>query len=493
MSVMGSLPASKWRSRRKVFCTADNQHPIALDSRPVPQELFRAMPFPDHPAPFPSEADRNWRLFLWFRVLFSARFYYPVLAVLFLDLGLSATQYTLLNVAWAAASLLSDVPAGVLADRIGRKPLLIAAGCCMVAEMAILCLAPRDGGTLLFLFCLANRILSGLAEGLASGADEAIVYDSLAERGRTGEWNAVLEQLTRWQSVGFVIAMLVGGAVYAPGFVNGALGMIGIHASVDQATTLRFPIVLTLLSALGVLVLALNFKEPHRRNPHAVEDEEGHHASSVTGAYTFVIRAGRWLLGSPVALFVVCAGFILESAVRLFLTFSSSYFRLIGIPEIAFGVLGAAMGGLGFFVSPWARRLVSTRSVGGVFAIIAAIVLAGLAGVALHPRHWGAIFGFMLGGAMTLIGFSVSTYLNTLVDSHHRATVLSFKGLAFNLAYGGISLLFALALRFVPGASPQDQLANAFALVPCWLVFVWVLLLVVFRKHRHLITANASA
>ena len=77
-------------------------------------------------------ADRNWRLFLWFRLLFSCRFYYPVLAVLFLDLGLTATQYTLLNVFWAAASLLSDVPAGVLADRFGRKPLLVAAGFCMV-------------------------------------------------------------------------------------------------------------------------------------------------------------------------------------------------------------------------------------------------------------------------------------------------------------------------------------------------------------------------
>jgi MFS family permease len=441
----------------------------------------------------PSDADRNWRLFLWFRVLFSARFYYPVLAVLFLDLGLTATQYTLLNVAWAAASLLSDVPAGVLADRIGRKPLLIAAGCCMVAEMAILCVAPRDGGVALFLFCLANRILSGLAEGLASGADEAIVYDSLAERGRTGEWNMVLEQLTRWQSVGFVVAMLAGGAVYAPGFVNGALSLLGMHASLDQATTLRFPVVLTLLSAVGVLLLAVNFREPLRRNPHALEDAEGHHAASVAGAYAFVIRAGRWLLGSPVALFVVCAGFVLESVVRLFLTFSSSYFRLIDIPEIAFGVLGAAMGGIGFFVSPWARRLVSTRSINSSFTIIGMIVLTGLVGVALHPPYWGVIFGFLLGGAMTLIGFSVSTYLNTLVDSHHRATVLSFKGLAFNFAYGGISLLFALALRFVPGATAQDQLANAFALVPCWLVLVWILLLVGFRKHRNLITRGRTS
>ena len=39
---------------------------------------------------FSDAADRNWRRFVLFRVLFNSRFYYPVLAVLFLDLGLSA-------------------------------------------------------------------------------------------------------------------------------------------------------------------------------------------------------------------------------------------------------------------------------------------------------------------------------------------------------------------------------------------------------------------
>src|SRR5476649_1853892 len=66
-------------------------------------------------------ADRNWRRFVIFRVLFNARFYYPVLAVLFLDLGLTATEYTLLNFAWALAIVFTDLPAGVLADRIGDR------------------------------------------------------------------------------------------------------------------------------------------------------------------------------------------------------------------------------------------------------------------------------------------------------------------------------------------------------------------------------------
>src|ERR1700679_1392344 len=123
-----------------------------------------------------SDADRNWRRFVLFRVLFNSRFYYPVLAVLFLDLGLSATAYTVLNFAWALAIVFTDVPAGVLADRIGRKPLVVAASVCMVLEMGLLCVAPQHGGLVLLLCCFANRILSGAAEGMASGADEALVF-----------------------------------------------------------------------------------------------------------------------------------------------------------------------------------------------------------------------------------------------------------------------------------------------------------------------------
>src|SRR6202453_3114457 len=167
-----------------------------------------------------SDADRNWRRFVLFRVLFNSRFYYPVLAVLFLDLGLSPAEYTLLNFAWALAIVFTDVPAGVLADRIGRKPLIVAAAIFMVLEMILLSAAPIHGGIILLLCCLANRILSGMAEGMASGADEALVFDSLAERDRSGEWPEVLAQVMRWQGVGMVFAMLVGGAIFDPAFMG---------------------------------------------------------------------------------------------------------------------------------------------------------------------------------------------------------------------------------------------------------------------------------
>jgi hypothetical protein len=64
----------------------------------------------------------------------------------------------------------------------------------MAAEMAVLLLATPGGGTLVFYLFLVNRVISGLAEAAASGADEALVYDSLKVAGREQEWGASLNK-----------------------------------------------------------------------------------------------------------------------------------------------------------------------------------------------------------------------------------------------------------------------------------------------------------
>ena len=141
---------------------------------------------------------RNIPLFIVFRVLFNARWYYPVLAVLFLDFGLSIEQYALLNVAWAVAIMGLEVPSGALADQLGRKRMVVFAALLMVVEMAVFAFAPLGNPSLLFGLFLVNRVLSGAAEASASGADEALAYDSLVAEGRADEWPRVLERLMRW-------------------------------------------------------------------------------------------------------------------------------------------------------------------------------------------------------------------------------------------------------------------------------------------------------
>ena len=439
---------------------------------------------PDSRGPSASDADRNWKRFVFFRVLFNSRFYYPVLAVFFLDLGLSATQYTVLNFAWALAIVFADVPAGVLADRIGRKPLVVAATVCMVGEMLLLIFAPRHGGMVLFLFCLANRALSGVAEGMASGADEALVFDSLAERNRSDEWPQVLDQVIRWQSVGMVVAMLVGGASYDPVFMTRLAQAAGLAVHFDQGTTLRFPIYLNLVTACLALVVVLGFREPAVHEAHAATAVEPGEPETTMTAWSHLLSAGKWVLTTPIALFVLIGGLLLDSVVRLFLTFSSSYFRLIDLPEASFGLVGAALGGLGLVFSPLARWLVRAQSLRANYHLIALVTLLALGGAAFEIPLWGVLFMIPLGGAMTALGFMVSYYLNTLVDSRHRATVLSFKGLAFNLGYGFIGLLFALALQALKqDGHPTHALAAGFRLLPLWLILTFGLFALVFWRR----------
>ena len=100
----------------------------------------------------------------------------------------SLEQFGILNAVWALTIVLSEVPSGALADTIGRRKLLITAGLCMAVEMGVLLIATPGGGALVFYLFLVNRIISGIAEAAASGADEALVYDSLKSAGREIEW-----------------------------------------------------------------------------------------------------------------------------------------------------------------------------------------------------------------------------------------------------------------------------------------------------------------
>ena len=198
----------------------------------------------------------NIRLFIAFRLLFNARFYYPVFTILFLDYGLTLEQFALLNTVWAFTIVLAEVPSGVLADFLGRKRLLVATSLLMIVEMSVIAFVPLGTSQLIFYAFLINRVLSGLAEAMASGADEALAYDTLAERGMAKEWPKVLELQMRVQSIGYIFAMTLGGLVYDPGMVNRLLGWLGRPESIEQHMSMRYPVYLTLLFSLLAIVFA---------------------------------------------------------------------------------------------------------------------------------------------------------------------------------------------------------------------------------------------
>lgn len=127
---------------------------------------------------------RNVRYFLVFRISYFARFYYPVFTLLYLDYGLTLSQFAILNVIWAATIVISEVPSGAFADTLGRKKLVVLSSVVMFVEIAMIALVPTGNPTLVFVVFMINRVLSGLAMSLASGADEALAYDTLKAQGK---------------------------------------------------------------------------------------------------------------------------------------------------------------------------------------------------------------------------------------------------------------------------------------------------------------------
>lgn len=353
-------------------------------------------------------------------------------ALLFLEFGLSLAQFSISNLIWAVAIVSLEVPSGALADIVGRKKLVVLAALLMIMEMAVLLLAqPHSGNSLLMFFCL-NRFLSGAGEAMASGADEALAYDSLVESGDEGRWSEVLEWQTRLSSIAFFIVMLSGAAVYDPSVVNAVGGYVGWDLALSKADTLKLPIWLTLGSAALALLAALALR------PNDGEDQT--HESS---PWSKVREVGVKIAKTRQILVVVLAAVLFDQAARASMTMSSQTFAAYGIAEVWFGVIGAAMALSGALISKPARLLADYGNRSLVFWLMIGLSMLGLLGQAANHGVYGLFFVLLLSIVMSLNGFFASFYLNQMSSSKERATLLSFKGLLCNVGFGVISLYYS--------------------------------------------------
>ncbi len=402
----------------------------------------------------------NIRNFYLFRVFFHARFYYPVFAVLFLDLGLSVEQFALLNAIWAATIVLLEVPSGVLADLIGRARLLRVSAGLMMAEMLLILFTPPGRGALTFWMLLGNRIVSGASEAMASGADEALAYDSLVEQDRVADWPHILERVMKWNALAMIVAMITGAILYDPTW----MANIRFIQQIPPQVIIKLPVLATFGCSLVVAYAALRMREP--RIHVATVDPGG--GTTIHQAIGFMLTAARRVLTHPVMFLVILTGLLHDSVIRMVLTLSSEYFRWIHIPARYFGMLGAAMALMGLCTPPLARRLVARCTAPRNFILTATITLLALVGAASTRHQAGFLFILLMMAGFTLLNYLVSYYLNREAESHERATILSFKGLAYNLGYGVMGLLYSGYYRHLQGTDADAAFGISLRAFPIW-------------------------
>jgi len=391
---------------------------------------------------------------MMFRIFFNIRFYYPVFMVMFLRYGITLEQFGLLNAVWAVVIVLLEVPSGALADLVGRKALLVAAATMMALEMLLLAIVPVDSAWVLPALLL-NRVLSGAAEAFASGADEALAFDSLKAADRETEWPIVLERLMQVGGIATIVAMVTGSLVYSPDLFNAAGVWLGLPLNLTSEDTFRLPIWLTFCSACCAIGVTLAMHEPRKA-------KESSHRVGLLEPFRQTLQTGRWILTNSLVLVVIAAGVLFDQPIRQLLVVSSQLYARIEIPELLFGIVSAGTAVIGLFAAAPMRRLATRQSPQANFWLLLTVVTVGLTGTALLIPWWGVVFFMLLSLSMRLLMFLQSHYLNQLVDSAHRATVLSFRGLAVNVSYGLMSIAFAGAVTAVERTTPNVAQETAF-------------------------------
>ena len=138
--------------------------------------------------------------------------------------------------------------------------------------------------------------------------------------------------------------------------------------SFDSAETAR-PIFLNLVTALLTLLAALSLRETgnYQSNTDPI--------SSKT-AFAQTWRVAKWIAHTPFALIVILAAATIDSAIRMFITLNSEYYRQISFPEVAFGLIGAVIALQGMVVARF-REMTRIRTQSNFLIISSPLHLLG--------------------------------------------------------------------------------------------------------------------
>src|ERR671930_363422 len=131
----------------------------------------------------------------------------PIWAVFLLSRGLSLSQFGIVEAALHVGMLIAQVPMGALADALGRRRLLIAAGFFTATAELGYVYAPG------FLLICAAGAVHGVAFALRTGADEAYLFDALAHDDAQAQFPRMLGGLWAVFQFASAISFLAGGLI----------------------------------------------------------------------------------------------------------------------------------------------------------------------------------------------------------------------------------------------------------------------------------------
>jgi MFS family permease len=345
-------------------------------------------------------------LALMFGNTLAASLIWGINTIFLLDAGLSNLEAFTANAFFTAGMVVFEVPTGIVADTAGRR-LSYLLGTVTLAGSTILYVGLWEIEAPFWAWAVASMLL-GLGFTFFSGAVEAWLVDALTATGFTGTVESV-----------FARGQIVSGTAMLGGSVAG--GFIAEQTSLAAPFVLRGLILVVMFAVAFALMHDLGFT-PEKGGSIPTEVRK---VASASIEYGWRVPSVKWLMLESLAMGGV--------GIYAFYALQPYLLELWGDPQayqIA-GLVAAIVAGAqiaGGVAAPWIRRQFTRRTSALILIAVLNVVTLGLIGLA--DSFWPVlglivVWGLLFAAAMPIR----QTYLNGMIPSRQRATILSFDSL----------------------------------------------------------------
>jgi MFS family permease len=336
----------------------------------------------------------------------AASFIWGINTLFLLDAGLSNLEAFAANAFFTAGMVLFEVPTGVVADGWGRRVSFLL-GTATLAVSTLLYYLLWQLSAAFWAWAVVS-VLLGLGFTFFSGAVEAWLVDALHFSGYDGALETVLGRGQMISGTAMLIGSVAGGAI-------------------AQATDLGVPFLLRVGVLLGMFVVALWLMHDVGFTP----ERSAHPLQATRAVLAASIENG--LKNPPVRYVMLAAPFTAGVGIYVFYALQPFLLELFG-DRGAYGIAGLAaaiVAGaevLGGWLAPRFRRLVRKRTT--VLILSGAVSALILVALGFTREFWVALVLLAVWALVAEVGTPVGqAYLNDMIDSRQRATVLSFASL----------------------------------------------------------------
>lgn len=351
-------------------------------------------------------------------------FFSGVLVPFFTDWGHISMFQTLVLQSWFSVWVfILEIPTGAVADKIGRKHSLVL-GAIMIAIATLV-----YGSIPSFIVFLLAEFLFAIGYALNSGADQALLYDTLKSQGREGESKQIMGHADAIMLAGMMVAAPIGSLLAA---------RIGLNA----------PQLLTSIPMLIAAAIAWTIPEPKI------------YSESESLRYLDIIKHGfKTIIHNPMIRTLAFDSVVVSTAAYFVVWFYQPFMKELGIPIIYFGIAHAILLISEILVSSNFAFMEKILGSGKSYLRNSAILVTVVFIFAAVFPHWITLILLITLGRG--VGYTRATYITSLankhIDSRHRATILSSIGMLRRLAL--------VPLNPVVGALAGHSLILAFIVV----------------------------